>query len=76
MPMDFNQATDRMMARGVTLQEMADALGVAHTTMRAFRLDPGSDSYRRPPPDWQPKLAELARRRGSELEGLAEELEE
>lgn len=73
--MEFGAATDRMMAAGVTLQEMAKALRVAHTTMRAFRLDPGSDSYRRPPDGWKPKLAEFARRRGRALQHLANVLE-
>lgn len=74
--MTFAEATDRLMAHGVTLQEMGDALGVAHTTIRAFRLDPASSSYRRPPDAWAPKLARLARERGTDLQDLAGELEE
>jgi hypothetical protein len=64
---DFTEATDAMMAKGVTLAEMAEALGVAHTTIRASRLDPATPSYRRPPEDWGPKLAELAEDRGEAL---------
>lgn len=73
--MTFAEATEQLMARGVTLQEMGAALGVKHTTVRAFRLDPATDSYRRPPEDWAPKLARLARERSRELEELAGAIE-
>jgi hypothetical protein len=72
--MDFVRATDRLMAAGVTLQEVADALGVAHNTVRVARLDPASPSYRRPPEGWGPVLAQLALERGGELAKLAEQL--
>lgn len=38
-------------------------------------LDPSSSSYRRPPSNWREILINLARERGGELEGLADELE-
>ncbi len=63
------------MELGVSLEEIGDALGIAYTTVRATRLDPDSANYRRPPEEWRPKLAALARERGGELQGLAEELE-
>jgi hypothetical protein len=73
--MEFSSATDRLMAAGVSLQEIGEALGIAYTTVRAQRLDPASASYRRPPEDWRPRLAKLAQGRGLELVALAEELE-
>lgn len=73
--MDFVQATDQLMAAGITLQEMAEALGVAHNTVRVARLDPASSSYRRPPAEWRAVLARLARRRGGDLLKLADKIE-
>ena len=73
--MDFGEATDRLMSAGVTLKEIGDALGAAHTTVRAFRLDPATASYRRPPDGWPAKLAALAAGRGGQLQELAAELE-
>jgi len=73
--MDFRQASDRLMEAGVTLPEIAEALGAAYTTVRAWRLDPGSASFRAPPPGWEPKLARLARKRASTLQQLADQLE-
>ena len=69
--MTFTEAADELMARGVTLAEIGEALGVAHTTARAFRLDPASPSHRKPPAGWEGKLAALAERRGVELVELA-----
>ena len=74
--MDFMAVTDRMGALGVTQAEMAEALGVAASTVRAARLDPASSNYRHPPDRWRPKLLRLARERGGALQGLAEELED
>lgn len=68
--MDFMEATDRLMACGVTLQEIADAFGLAHNTIRVTRLDPASPSYRRPPAGWPEVLVELAEGRSNELAEL------
>ncbi|MGH7573663.1 MAG: hypothetical protein ACREM1_00820 [Longimicrobiales bacterium] len=73
--MDFVQATDRLMAAGITLQEMAEALGVAHNTVRVARLDPASPSYRRPPAEWRRVLSRLAWGRGGDLMKIADQLE-
>ena len=64
-----------MIDQGVGLREIAAQLGVAYTTVRAFRLDPASESYRKPPDDWRAELAKLARARAGKLAALAEELE-
>jgi hypothetical protein len=73
--MDFRKATNRLMAHGLGLQEIAVFLEIAYTTVRAARLEPGTDSHREPPAGWEKALAKLARDRARELEELAEELE-
>ncbi len=73
--MDFVGATDALMAAGVTLPEIAAALDVRYSTVRAWRLPGSSPSYRRPPTGWGPKLAALASSRGRALQELAAELE-
>jgi hypothetical protein len=73
--MNFKEATDRLMDAGIALPDIAAALGAAYTTARAWRLDPDSPSFRRPPEGWEVALARLARERAQELSGIAEELE-
>ena len=73
--MDFIGATDALMAAGVALPEIAGALGVQYSTVRAWRLPTSSPSYRRPPSGWAAKLAPLAAGRGGELQDLAAQLE-
>ncbi len=72
--MNFKEATDRAGQLGVTQAEIAKALGIAHSTVRASRLDPSSPSYRKPPAGWREKLSVAARHRGGDLVKLAEEL--
>lgn len=73
--MDFKTATDRLASANLTLDDVAEAAGVTLNTISRARLDPSSDSYRSPPPNWREALIRLARDRGGELAGLAEELE-
>ena len=73
--MSFVEITDRLMANSVGLREIADALGVSYSTVRATRLPAGSSSHRNPPAGWEKAMAQLARERGGELVKLAEELE-
>jgi len=72
--MDFIGATDALMAAGVTLPEIAEALGVQYSTVRAWRLPVSSPSYRRPPTEWRVQLAALAATRGGDLRALAMEI--
>ena len=73
--MSFVETTDRLMASSVGLREIADALGVSYSTVRATRLPVGSSSHRKPPVGWEKAMAKLARKRGGELVKLAAELE-
>ena len=72
--MDFREATDRV-SGCITLAEIARAAGCSEGLVRQARLDPSSVSYRKPPANWREILIRLARARGGELEGLADELE-
>lgn len=73
--MTFLQATQKLMEEGVTLADVADALGVTHASVRRFRLDAESASYRSPPADWKRELSQLARARGARLTTLAGKIE-
>lgn len=72
--MTFQTAIDRLGIR-VTHEEVAAALGVSVASVRQYRLAEGAKARRTPPAGWQRALAKLARERGRELKGLAEELE-
>lgn len=72
--MDFKTATDQL-AGCVTHDELAQALGQSVQSIRQARLDPEAAGYRTPPTAWRTALADLARRRGQELEQLAQEIE-
>lgn len=72
--LEFHEATDALMAAGVTVAEIAEALGVQHATARAYRMDPDAAGYRRPPAGWEDGLAALAHDRGQELQELAERI--
>lgn len=70
--MTFKEATDRLLAAGVDLREIADALGVGHQYVRAMRAERGAKVWRAPPPPekWRPALAALARARIEALESF------
>ena len=73
--MGFVEATDEFIANSVGLREIADALGVSYSAVRATRLPTDSPSHRNPPGGWEEALAKLARERSGNLTRLAEELE-
>lgn len=73
--MDFQAATERMMAVGVSLRELADVCGASYAALRQARLPGDHPNHRSPPPGWRAAFLELARRRGRELRELAEQLE-
>ena len=71
--MDFKTATDIL---GMRAAELAEAFGLEPQTIRQMRLAADARGYRSPPAGWEPVLAQLARERGRELQGLAEKLEQ
>ncbi len=71
--MDFKTATDRV-GGCITHAEIAEAAGVSIQTIRQARMDPGSPSYRNPPPGWKAVLASLARARSKALAAFADDL--
>ena len=72
--MNFRKATDALL-ESVTLQDLADAVGVSLQAIRQARAAEGSAAYRRPPDRWEPAVAKLARSAASRLSKLAERLE-
>ena len=72
--MNFRNAIDRLGER-VTHEEVARALGVSVASVRQYRLAPKAKAHRTPPDAWPKTLARLARKRISDLNALAEELE-
>jgi hypothetical protein len=75
MMITFQDATSRLMAGGVTLQELADELDVSLQLIKQARMDPSAASSRRPPAGWAKAVARLARERSGELAELASQLE-
>lgn len=72
--MNFTEATDRAMAIGVRLREIADAVGVSRAAIAAARLPEDSPSHREPPEGWETALRDLCERRSRELLGLSQRL--
>jgi hypothetical protein len=71
--MNFRKATDALL-ESVTLQDLADALGVSLQTVRQARADEGSTAYRSPPPEWQAAARKLALRAAARYSRLADHL--
>lgn len=71
--MDFREASDRLIALGVSLQEQAAALGLSYQTIRAMRLERDATGYRTPPPEhnWCSIFGALAKERGNRLARLS-----
>jgi len=72
--MDFKEAIDRLGER-VTHEQAARALGVSVASVRQYRLSPEANAHRSAPEGWAKVLAQLARKRISELSKLADELD-
>ena len=67
--MNFRKATDELLA-GVTLEDLANALGVSIQAVRQARTDEASTAFRSPPPDWERGVRKLATVRARALERL------
>jgi hypothetical protein len=74
--MTFKEATDRLLALGVDLREIAEALQLGHQTVRAMRAAEGTRAARTPPVPsvWRPALKALARERSRALDALADSM--
>lgn len=72
--MDFVEAMERL-KRGVTDDEIANAVGVSTNTIRRTRADPATRNFRPAPAGWERVLARLAGHRAEELQRLKHELE-
>jgi len=71
--MNFVEATSRLI-RGVTLEDLAQELGVTRGFLGQGRMDPSHPQHRSPPRGWEAAVAKLARRRAEELGKVATKL--
>lgn len=71
--MDFKSATDELLV-GVTLQDVAVALGVSVQSVRQARVAEGAAGRRPPPQGWAGAVARLAKARAKRLGRLAERM--
>jgi hypothetical protein len=72
--MDFVQASSAITA-GVTLGDLADALGVTTVDLSRARTDPSNRYHRLPPQGWEAAIARLARRQAERLTRVADRVD-
>jgi hypothetical protein len=72
--MNFRKATDELLV-GVTLENLADAMGVSVQSIRQARATEGTSAHRTPPAGWERGIRRLAERRAAELRRLAAQME-
>jgi hypothetical protein len=68
--MNFVEATSKLI-RGVTLEDLAQELGVTRGFLGQGRMDPSHPQHRSPPKGWEAAVAKLARKRAEELGRVA-----
>ncbi|HEY0463844.1 MAG TPA: hypothetical protein VGC79_06530 [Polyangiaceae bacterium] len=73
--MNFRKATDELLA-SVTLQDIANELGVSLQAVRQARSNEGSTAFRPPPEGWENAVKKLAETRGAKLRRFAERLKQ
>lgn len=66
---DFKTFTDDLLAQNITAQDIADHLGVSRNTILRARME--GRNARPAPPEWEPRLRELAKARSANLARLA-----
>lgn len=71
--MNFRQATDALL-ESVTLQDLADAMGISVQSVRQARTVEGSTAHRAAPPKWESAVARVAVRHSQKLSRLAARL--
>jgi hypothetical protein len=72
---DFREATGKLIELGVTLREMADAMGVSHSLLVQARMQHTAKGHRNPPDQCLNVLRDLADRRFNDFAELAKKLE-
>ena len=68
---DFKRASGRAQALGLTLDDIASALGVSRASIAAARLAKNHPGHRAPPMEWTEGLGKLARKRAKRLADFA-----
>ncbi len=71
--MNFRQATDALL-ESVTLEDLANAMGISIQAVRQARAAEGSKAHRSPPPDWDGAVIQLAQARAKALSALARQV--
>lgn len=71
--MTFKRATDRLIASGITLVEVARAFDVTPSTVSRWRSGRGRNQLT-PPENWPETLADLARRYATRWEARSHDL--
>jgi len=71
--MNFKQTTDALL-ESVTLEDLADAIGVSVQTIRQARAAEGTSAHRTPPPGWEAGAASLARKASIRYQKIAKSL--
>jgi hypothetical protein len=72
--MDFKEATSQAIELGITLDEMADLMGVSRATLVAARVEVSKPNYRKPPSNWAPALRHILQSHSAALLALANRL--
>jgi hypothetical protein len=72
--MQYDEAMKRL-SFAVPTEHIAQVAGISEADLHRTYLDPSSDRYRPPPPNWRRVLAQLAWERAALLQELAKELE-
>lgn len=67
--MNFRQATD-VLLEAITLEDLANAMGVSVQAVRQARAAEGSKAHRSAPPDWEGAVIKLAEARAKALGSL------
>ncbi len=74
MEATVRRAISQLLGKGVTVGELAAALGISYAQVRSICMEPGSSRLREIPSYWYDALADMTWRVG-DLESLARELE-
>jgi len=71
--MNFKQATDALL-ESVTLEDLAERMGVSVQALRQARVAEGSKAHRSPPVGWEAAIRQMAARRKQYYKKLEESL--